>query len=105
MKIKKFFIGISSYFKRKFNGVKEIIVEGDYKVSASMIVMGLGQLLYKQWIKGILYLLCQILFFLYFIGRGAHDIFSFFTLGSVESNEWYGITTSCYDYNSRTMGK
>ena len=91
MKIKKFFIGISSYLKSKFNGVKEIIVEGDYKVSASMIVMGLGQLLYTQWIKGILYLLCQILFFLYFIGRGANDIFSFFTLGSVESNEWYGI--------------
>lgn len=90
-KIKKFFKGFFSYFKEKFNGAKEIIIEGDYKVSSSMIIMGLGQMLYKQWIKGILYLLCQILFFIYFIGRGAKDIFSFFTLGNVESNEWYGI--------------
>ncbi|MGN1295285.1 MAG: carbohydrate ABC transporter permease [Bacilli bacterium] len=90
-RIKKFFTNIGSFFKEKFNSAKEIIIEGDHKVTASMCVMGLGQMMYKQWVKGILYLLCQVLFFTYFICRGAKDIFSFFTLGSVESNEWYGI--------------
>ena len=75
----------------KFAGAKEIIMQGNGKVSASMIVMGLGQLLYKQWAKGFMYLFIQIAFIVYFILTGGADLFGLFTLGQVESNAWYGI--------------
>lgn len=90
-KAKKFFASISASIKGKFDGAKEIIKEGDSKVTASLFIMGLGQLLYKQWVKGFIYLAIQILFIVYFVFVGASDLFGFFTLGSKESNEWYGI--------------
>ena len=90
-KFKTFFISIYDFFKRKFNGAKEIIKEGDSKVMASFFIMGLGQLLYKQWVKGFIYLAIQILFIVYFVLTGASDFIGFFTLGSKESNEWYGV--------------
>lgn len=75
----------------KFSGAKEITMQGNGKVTASMIVMGLGQLLYKQWAKGFMYLFIQIAFIVYFILTGGADLFGLFTLGQVESNAWYGI--------------
>ncbi len=75
----------------KFSGAKEIIKQGNGKVSASMIVMGLGQMLYKQWAKGFMYLFIQIAFIVYFILTGGADLFGLFTLGQVESNAWYGV--------------
>ena len=75
----------------KFAGAKEITMQGNGKVAASMIVMGLGQLLYKQWAKGFMYLFIQIAFIVYFILTGGADLFGLFTLGQVESNAWYGI--------------
>ena len=48
-KIVCFFKSIPSKLKSRFAGGKEIITQGNIKVGASMCIMGLGQLLYKQW--------------------------------------------------------
>ena len=56
-----------------------------------MFLMGTGQMMYKQWAKGALYLLIQAGSFAYFILVGAADLFGLFTLGTVEANPWYGI--------------
>lgn len=61
------------------------------KATASMLVMGLGQFLYKQWGKGFLFLSVQLGYIYYLVTIGARDLFGFFTLGSVASNPWYGI--------------
>ena len=90
-KIKKFFSSILAFFNKKYISAKQIILEGDKKVTASFFVMGLGQIMYKQYIKGFIYLAIQIMFIVYFVLTGASDLFGFFTLGSKESNEWYGI--------------
>jgi len=97
-KIKNFFRTIPDKFKAlpkkisaRFAGAKEIITQGNGKVSASMIVMGLGQLLYKQWAKGFMFLFIQAAFIVYFVLTGATDLFGFFTLGMRESNAWYGV--------------
>lgn len=58
---------------------------------ASCFLMGLGQLIYKQWAKGILYLLTEIAFILFFAFMGANGIVGLVTLGTVEGNAWYGI--------------
>lgn len=75
----------------RFAGAKEILSQGNGKVTASMAVMGLGQLLYKQWAKGAMFLFVQIAFVTYFILTGATDLFGFFTLGTREGNAWYGV--------------
>ena len=97
-KFKNFFKTLPDKFKaiphklaKKFAGAKEILVQGNGKVSASMIVMGLGQLLNKQWAKGIMLLFIQVAFIVYFVLTGATDLFGFFTLGTREGNAWYGI--------------
>lgn len=90
-KIANFFKTLPQRLKTKFAGAKEILYEGNGNVRASMLIMGLGQLMYRQWAKGILYMLAQIAFLAYFILRGASDFIGFFTLGTQESNAWYGI--------------
>ena len=89
--IVNFFRRMRAKIKATNARVKEVLTEGNGKVSASMLIMGLGQLLYKQWIKGCLFLAAQVGFILYFVFRGAKDFIGFFTLGVRESNAWYGI--------------
>lgn len=60
------------------------------QVKASMIVMGTGQLMYYQWVKGFLYLAVLIAAILYFILTGVSDVIGFFTLGMVEADPWLG---------------
>lgn len=60
------------------------------QVKASMIVMGTGQLMYHQWVKGFLYLAVLIAAILYFILTGVSDMIGFFTLGTVEADPWLG---------------
>ena len=83
-KIKGFFKNIPGRIKAvpkklaaRFAGAKEIITQGNGNVSASMIVMGLGQLMYKQWVKGFMFLFIQIAFIVYFVLTGATDLFGF----------------------------
>ena len=90
-RLKQFFRSLPARIKEKFAGAREILTQGNGKVAASMCIMGLGQLLYRQWAKGILYLLVQIAFFAYFIMKGAGDFIGFFTLGVTEGNAWFGI--------------
>ncbi len=71
--------------------MRELMKNANGRVTASMLVMGLGQLCYRQWGKGFLYLAVQIGYIFYLVTVGARDLFGFFTLGSVESNPWYGI--------------
>lgn len=61
-----------------------------FQVIASMIVMGTGQILYKQFIKGLLYLLFFAAVIFYMIWTGAEDIAGFFTLGTVKADPWLG---------------
>lgn len=64
---------------------------GNGKVTASSLVMGLGQIMYGQWAKGIMYLLVQICFVAFIVMAGGRHIAGLITLGTVESNSWYGI--------------
>ena len=55
-------------------GIKEIGIafkEGDFKTRISYVVMGFGQFLRGQWLKGIVFLALEILFFFY---MGSRDI-------------------------------
>ena len=62
-----------------------------FPVKASMCIMGTGQLLQKQWVKGLLYLSGFAAYIIYLAVMGVEDIIGFFTLGTVKGDEWLGI--------------
>lgn len=61
-----------------------------YQVIASTFIMGSGQILYKQFMKGILYLSVFAAVVIYMVKTGAKDIAGFFTLGTVKADPWLG---------------
>ena len=58
---------------------------------ASCVLMGSGQLIYKRFVRGCLYLAALAAYVLFLIKAGASDIRGFFTLGEVEGDAWLGI--------------
>ena len=71
--------------------MRKLLQTANSRVTASMLVMGMGQLLYKQWGKGLMFLAVQLGYIYYLVTIGARHLFGVFTLGSVASNPWYGI--------------
>ena len=69
----------------------ERLMSRNIPVKASMLIMGTGQLLQKQWIKGILYLACFVSYIFYLVITGVEDFIGFFTLGTVRGDAWLGI--------------
>lgn len=69
---------------------KQILTHTSAPVKASLIIMGLGQLMYKQWIKGLLYLAVFVGTIYYLFTAGISDIMGFFTLGTQEADPWLG---------------
>ncbi len=60
------------------------------RVRASAALMGAGQLMSRQWVKGFAYLGALAGFIAYMAVTGARDIVGFFTLGTVEADPWLG---------------
>ena len=61
------------------------------KTKCSYVVMGLGQFLYGQWAKGLLYMGILGLYLWYLFTAGITDMVGFFTLGTVEGDPWLGV--------------
>ena len=81
------FISISEFFENK----KLEFKASSYQVKLSCLFMGLGQLFYKQFIKGILYLLTEIAMIAFMVLKGFSMIEGFFTLGLVAPDPILGI--------------
>lgn len=90
-KIKRSFLKNKKSTLKKINNLKQLLQKANWKVCLSMLYPGIGQIIYKRYVKGFLYFVVSSLLISYFIIRGAGDIFGFFTLGSVEGNAWYGV--------------
>lgn len=82
---------IFSSFKNKIAEVRNLLSSLSLKSSLSLLVMGLGQLLYKKRGKGLIYLFIQIGALLYFGFIGGRDLIGLFTLGTVQSDPWNNI--------------
>ena len=66
-----------------------IFQQGDWITRLSFLVMGLGSLLRRQWVKGLLFLAAQALFIWYLIGFAWQYLSKFSTLGTVGvRREW-----------------
>ncbi len=69
---------------------KRNLLKAGIPVKASMLVMGTGQLMQKQWIKGLLYLACFVTYIFYLVTSGITDAIGFFTLGTQKADPWLG---------------
>ncbi len=86
-KIKNFFRSI----KARFRNLALFIRNSEKETKVSMCVMGGGQLMMKQFGRGILLLTAEILGIVYFALRGVKDLIGFFTLGTVKADAWEGV--------------
>lgn len=71
-------------------GRKETLTKLSVPVKASFVIMGTGQLMYKQWIKGLLYLAVFVRTCFYLLTAGIQDMAGFITLGTKEADPWLG---------------
>ena len=66
--------------------------KGRSHIIASACVMGLGQVLYGQYIKGLLYFLVFVGFLCYLTQYGFEAVEGLFTLGTQKADAWLGIS-------------
>lgn len=85
------FIKIGRFFKRKFVSLKAFFKRSGRETYASLVFMGMGQILNGQYLKGLVYALTEVVFIVYFATIGVKDFVGFFTLGTVKGDAWAGI--------------
>lgn len=83
--------GVLAKIANRFRGWRELFRHADVKTTASMLIMGLGQFLRGQWLKGIAYLAVHAGFLAYYALAGAGHLVGFFTLGDIKANPWEGV--------------
>lgn len=82
---------MGNYFKNIPARFKNFFGNSGRETYASICLMGTGQMLNGQYVKGLLYLLAEVAFVAYFALRGVGDIIGFFTLGTQKADAWLGI--------------
>ncbi|AMC92719.1 sugar ABC transporter permease [Erysipelothrix larvae] len=84
--------------KQFFEPFKFAIKDGDSKTKLSLVVMGAGSFLRKQYVRGFTYLLIQIGFIAYMITSGLSQIAGLRTLGTVEQGQVFDEARGIYVY-------
>ncbi len=74
------------------------IREGGMETRLSMLVMGLGNIVHKQAVKGALFLAAEILYAVFMITNGFHCLAMIPSLGSVEQEEVWNEALQIYEY-------
>lgn len=80
----------SLYINNKRTSFINFLRVSNMNVRASMALMGLGQLMYHQVGRGLIYLIIEILGILFFSIYGFQWIVGLITLGTVEADPWIG---------------
>lgn len=83
---------IPSRIAVRFRAFIAFLKDSKLPTRCSMGIMGLGQLIYRQWIVGAVYLSLFAGILCYFIFVGGTDLVGFFTLGTVEADPWLNKT-------------
>lgn len=81
---------VSRFFSILVNDLKEIGVtfkEGDWKTKLSFLIMGIGPILRGQTLRGLMYLIVEILFFVFLGAFGGKYFSKLGTLGVIETTK------------------
>ncbi|MCI5582239.1 MAG: sugar ABC transporter permease [Anaeroplasma sp.] len=77
------------FVKNQFIDIYKTFKEGDWKTRTSFFVMGFGSIARGQWLRGVLFLLFELVFIIYMIFWGGFWLSKFPTLGTVQPGEKY----------------
>ena len=92
--IAAFFVRIGLWFKSRPAAISAWagnVKRSPKPVKASMCFMGVGQIMQKQVVKGILFLLIFCGYVAYMALAGGKAVYNFFSLGVIPANPWLGI--------------
>lgn len=84
--------------KKENDGFLQAFQTGDMITKLSVFIFGLGNLRYKQWIKGLLFLVGEIAYILYMVQFGASALANFTSLGTRVQEEVFNETKQIYEY-------
>ena len=103
-KLKNFFAAIGMFIANFFKGIGKAVagyvsrfVKGDWAVKISYLIMGFGNMVKGQFIKGLLFLGLQVAFIAYFVFFGWGYLQKFPTLGTVEQGMQINPATGGYE--------
>lgn len=88
MRIKKFFRDLKNNISDSLIEFKNFFKVSNINTKASMCLMGLGQFMYGQIGKGILYLFIEVIYVLFMAIFGISWFIGLFTLGTVVEDTW-----------------
>ena len=80
--------------------VGEAIVKGNALTKGSLFVFGLGNILNKQIIRGLIFLAIEIAYIFYMATFGISSIGNFITLGTKEQGQTYNEALGIYEYTA-----
>lgn len=72
---------------REFAEIGTTFRDGDWKTRISYVILGFGPLMRGQLVKGIAFLACEVLFFVYLFRFGLQYLSKFNTLGTIETQK------------------
>ena len=106
--IKKIGLAIASLFTgigREISDIVSIFVHGSAPTKISYVVMGYGNMARGQWLRGILFLLFEIVFIGYMILAGGHWLSMLPSLGKQGPTEVYDwvLDTYTYEYHDNSF--
>lgn len=91
--------GQKSEFKNPYT-VKNAILKGDIFTKLSILVWGLGNIVRKQFVKGLLYLAAEVAFILFFIKSGIYNLSMLPSLGDRVQEEVWNEAKGIFEYTS-----
>lgn len=89
-RIRDWFVRLGMRVSNLWTAILNFFRVSNWNVRASMCLMGAGQLMYHQVGKGLMYLFIEVVFILFFSLFGFSWLVGFFTLGTVQANQWTG---------------
>ncbi len=99
--IKKFFVGIGNFFKNYGSR----FAKGDAGTKLSYIIMGAGNMLHGQIIKGLIFLAAEVGYIIFMITFGAHYISRIYTSQLVLLDSKPDTYTGFYKFGTGAVGK
>lgn len=78
--------------------VGEAIVKGNGLTKGSLFVFGLGNILNKQFVRGLIFLAIEIAYIFYMVTFGINAMGNFMTLGTREQGQSYNEALGIYEY-------
>ncbi len=89
-KSRAFLLRCKNKAKSLLDGFLDFWSQTDWKVRLSFLFMGLGNVLYGQYAKGVIFFLIEVLFVVFMVFFGADALVGLITLGTVQSDPWSG---------------